>query len=242
MDESSKKDANAPKKREIVMRKLVALICATMAFPTLVFADDVKLDVQHFWQDDACWCGVAAAEILEQYVKGDDWAYRDDRQSTLAELSGKVGTYQGAGADPICGPLGGMDHNDMLDQLVRRLGNGYSYRSNAISNGMSANLHGEFLRMVDGVNQPVIVNGHTRYADGSKALNQHWYVVIGYRDADNNSNTLDPDNDGYFVHDPAHNSPAAGRLNTLSPGKFVSHRNFVSLLTESNGRVHWFKR
>lgn len=224
------------------MRRALVTVIAALAFPSFASADDVRLDVQHFWQDDACWCGVAAAEILEQYVKGDGWAYRDDRQATLAELSGRVGTYQGADADPICGLLGGMDHMDMLDQLTRRLGDGYSYRSNATSNGMSANLHGEFLRMIDSVNQPVIVNGHTRYADGSKALSQHWYVVIGYRDGDNNPNTLDADNDGYFVHDPAHNSPAAGRLNTLSPGKFVSHRNFVTLLTERDGRVNWFKR
>lgn len=224
------------------MNKTIAIICAALAFPTLASADDVKLNVQHFWQDDACWCGVAAAEILEQYVKGDDWVYRDDRQSKLAELSGKVGTYQGAGTDPICGPLGGMDHNDMQDQLTRRLGSGYSYRSNSTVNGMSANLHGEFLRMIDSVNQPIIVNGHTRYADGTKALNQHWYVVIGYRDADNNPNTLDADKDGYFVHDPAYNSPAAGRLKTLTKGKFVSHRNFVTLLTGSDNRVHWFKR
>lgn len=239
------KKNNFPPNQPFRLAQFIATPLIALCLSSPAYAKDKMLPVTHIPQKDACWCGVAAVEMIEQYQKdsiGIDWPNRSDRQQTLANLSGRVGSFVGTHVpkEDRCGPLRGMNEHDMKDQLSRRLKKEYDYVSNAIDQDKSASLHRELIDQIES-NNPPIVNGHTRYQDGTKLKAQHWYVVIGYKDTDNNKYTVEPYSDGYYIHDAAYNSPAAGRLKTLTKAKFVHHGNFVKLLTENNGKVHWFK-
>lgn len=231
---------------------LVAVALGVSASIAQAQSEDVVLDVRHFYQDDACWCGVAAAEMLEQYVRSSEWSFYPERQANLARLGSdrgvSVGSYTGDGDSP-CGSDRGVSAVEMYNMLRWRLPSAY-YRqvTNRPDRGaadVSSTLHGAFVRALresNEIREPILVNGHTRYRGGRKAYLQHWYVVVGYRDVDGLPWTVDPDQDGYYIHDPAHRSPAAGRLVTLPPAHFVSHRNFVGLLTLNAGVVSWMQR
>ena len=218
-----------------------------MAFTNPASAIEKKLDVQHFWQDDGCWCGVAVVEMVEQYYRGPSWRFRNERQADLAKSQNnggvKVGnTSDGDGRDNPCGKDGGVNTAEMLTMLNYRLGTyGKRFEDGVWSTiswepKKSSYFHYRVMQSINN-NDPFIFAGHTRYRDGSKKYLQHWYLIIGYQDADGDPRTITSE-DGYYIHD-ASVGAGLSHLKTLgSKGKFVSHFNMVKYIGEYGNKLY----
>ena len=229
------------------MRKNILAVTSVCLFFIATQADAVekKLNVKHFWQDNGCWCGVATVEMVEQFYNP-SWKYYPQRQTNLANPKNnggvKVGTTsQGTSRSNPCGSDGGVNTSELLTMLNTRL-----KKNNKRFNSATMKLNGSpkrstyfHQRVMKSINNgdPFIFAGHTRYADGTKKYLQHWYLIIGYKDADGNSQTIS-ENDGYYIHDA---TVGAGfkRLKTLGKkGKFVSHFNMVKYIAGYKGNLY----
>lgn len=229
------------------MKKLVQVLFCILSVTTgITQAAEKKLNVQHFFQDDGCWCGVATSEMVEQFYRGNSWKYYTARQKNLANPKHNGGVRVGTiaegkktGVKP-CGPAGGLDTNEMPKMLNTRLNEHnkhFQYLWTSVSGSplKSNYLHTRIMQSIN-KNDPYIFSGHTRYNDGTKKHRQHWYLIIGYKDADGNPNTMS-DTDGYYIHDAAFGARLGGVKTLGKKGKFVSHFNMVKYLAEYQSKV-----
>lgn len=227
------------------MKKLVIILFFILSTTIgITHAAEKKLNVQHFFQDDGCWCGVATVEMVEQFYRGSSWKYYSGRQENLANPENNGGVKVGSiaegnetGVKP-CGPSGGLDANEMpviLNTRVRNSDKNFQYLWTGVSESKSTYLHSRIMQSID-KNDPYIFSGHTRYNDGTKKYRQHWYLIIGYKDSDGKPDTI-TDADGYYIHDAAVGAGLGGVKTLGQKGKFVSHTNMIEHLAEYQSQV-----
>jgi len=228
------------------MKKLITTLIIGFLLSIPVQAKEKKLNVKHYWQDDGCWCGVATTEMIEQFYRGDSWAWYPKRQTNLANPRNNGWQYVGNTRDGTynnpCGKYGGLDGNEFpivvnhrLKKLNKKLRYGLTrlYASSVDANYReSKTFHKNVISSIN-KNDLVVFSGHTRYKNGLTKKGQHWYLIIGYKDSDGNPNTISH-NDGYYIHDSTVNTVGKYRnLRTLGKkGKFVSHFNMMKHLAE----------
>lgn len=227
-----------------------------LAYSTLTFlllsafqvhSEEKKLNIQFFAQKDGCWCGIATIEMIEQYYRGSSWKHYAERQANLVKNAnqkpgiaiGNKSLFQSK--EVPCGPDGGLSTNEFGNYLNIRLdehNKRYSQKDEPAANHQSINFHKRAIQSIK-KNDPLIFSGHTRFADGSKKLFQHWYVIMGYKDTDGDPNTIS-ENDGYYIYDSTVNAGLSNIKSLGSVGKFVSHENTMKHLAVANGRTSFF--
>ena len=239
------------------MKKLISallIVGCFVAMPGYASADK-KLPVTHYWQKDGCWCGVALIEMVEQFYRGKSWKWYPQRQANLAKTENNGGLSVGTIAEgnrtniKPCGQNGGLDGNELpmaLNYRLRSFNKNFRWGSSKLTPSpvdknykQSKHFH-ELVMSGIKSNDVVIFAGHTRYKNkknnkevGVIKKGQHWYLIIGYKDADGDPKTISH-NDGYYIHDPAVNDVGLYKnLYTLGQkGKFVSHFNMMKHLAE----------
>jgi hypothetical protein len=228
------------------MKKLMIIAGLLFFCTNLTYAKSKKLSVPFYNQDDACWCGVAITEMWVEYAKkkkGERWKWYKDRQKNLAGLNpvGKYSTKNPKGTP--CGLKRGLTPIELTNAINKRVGKGGGYLrsvSRPVSSKVSKSFHNQVVHSITKLKEPIAVAGNTRYKNGKKKLGTHWYLIVGVK---YNNGTLNADSDGYYIYDAAHGSPHTKGLKTISKGKFVSHRNFLSILAfKENNKVHYLKK
>jgi len=131
-----------------------------------------------------------------------------------------------------------MTPKKISDMLQFRLSNktfddqDYSLKASSYEGlKQSTDFHTDVINSINN-GDPVLMAGNTRYKDGGSAERQHWYVIIGYKDADGKGSTIN-DVDGYYIHDPAVGAGLSTVKDLGSKGKFVSHLSTMKHLAAS---------
>lgn len=210
-----------------------------------------RLNVPFYWQDNGCWCGIATAESMIEWHRGEagnPWNYYPNRQTNLWKLhKNYVGHTDQATDKHPCGKLDGVSIKEMHKILDKGLGSHYRFRDvvHTVRNNSSESFHNGVINQIENKRNPVMVMGNTRYKNTDPMYGTHWFTIVGVKYDNNDS--FDPDKHGYYVYDTTYRSPYTRHINSIYKGKFVSHRNFMDILAykgsdedTENGRVNSF--
>ena len=161
--------------------------------------------IKHSSQQDPCWCSIATVEMFATW----DWGRTAFTQNEIAEHTGVEKFSNGN-----C-PTGGLNVNELTDALNETSYSKKYTRSPYFSgNSMLVDMMSS---IKDG--NPVALLGYTRYKNGDKFANKHYYTVNKVAtNRINNTEALQ----GFYLLDPVYKAKRLNRVKSISPYKFLS--------------------